>query len=118
MKVCTFQSRFRNNYLIHDLFYNLSRSEIRDGRDTNINQELIRTSKRKKLNQIVQRTVKVISSQGKIFTLQQSISSFRYLLTQQIFQLMYLKRFLIVYLIVQKGIRFCTGSDSLKIWEN
>ena len=34
---------------------------------------------------MVQRAVKVISSQGKIFTLQQSVSSFRYLLTQQIF---------------------------------
>ena len=36
-------------------------------------------------NEMVQRAVKVISSQGNIFTLQQSVSSFRNLLTQQNF---------------------------------
>ena len=72
-------------HLIDDLFYNLTRSKIRDGRDTNINHKLIGTSSSKNFSEMVQRAVKVISSQGNIFTLQQSVSSFRNLLTQQNF---------------------------------
>ena len=76
---------FHEAYLIDDLFYNLSQSKIRDGRDTTINHELIPTSKIKSFNETVQGSVEVISSQGNIFILQQSVSVFQNLLTRQNF---------------------------------
>ena len=76
---------FHETRLIDDLFYNLTHSKICDGRGTNINHKLTGTSKSKKFNEMVQQAVKVISSQGNIFTLQQSVSSFRNFLIQQNF---------------------------------
>ena len=76
---------FQETHLIVDLFHNFTRSKMLDGRDTNINHELIRTSKIKNFNEMVQQAVKVISFQENISTLQQSASSFGNFLTQQNF---------------------------------
>ena len=62
-------SRFHETHLTDDLFHSLTQSKIRDGRDTDINHELIGRSKSKNFNEMLQQAVKVISTHGNNFTL-------------------------------------------------
>ena len=109
---------FHETHLIDDLFHNLTRPKIRDGRDTNINHELIGTSKSKSFNEMVQRAVKVILSHGNIFALQQSVSSFRNLLTQQNFPNDVSQKILNCLSDGTEDTRFSTGSDLSKSRKN
>ena len=70
--------------MIEDVFRNLTRSKLYDGRETQIHHELIGALNSKAFNDMVNRTSGVISSQGNIFTLQ-SATVFRNLLTRRNF---------------------------------
>ena len=69
-------------HAIKDVFNDLTNSNLNDSRDTIMHHELIGTAKSRLFNNMVQRTLEIIQSQGNVFSLH-SPPQLRNMLTQQ-----------------------------------